>query len=157
MKEVVTKFYESFKSLDAEEMAKLYHDEVSFEDPAFGELKGKEVGNMWRMLLDSQKGKDFKVEFKDVHYDSSSGIGKAQWEAWYNFSKTGRRVHNIIHAEFTFKDGLIYTHKDTFDLWQWSRQALGFSGILLGWTSFFKKKLQSQTNRMLHKYSNSIK
>ena len=54
--------------------------------------------------------------------------GSADWTADYLFSKTGRQVFNEIHAEFEFKDGKIFRHHDTFDIWKWSRQALGISG-----------------------------
>jgi hypothetical protein len=30
------------------------------------------------------------------------------------------------------KEGLIIEHRDHFELWRWSRQALGLKGLLLG-------------------------
>ena len=150
MEHIIQKFYDAFKNLDAEGMVACYHDDITFEDPAFGILKGERAGNMWRMLCKSQKGKDFIVEVSDIQTDVDRG--NAHWEAFYTFGKTGRRVHNIINAEFKFKDDKIISHKDTFDLYRWSKQALGFSGILYGWTSFFRKKLMSQTNHLLSEF-----
>ena len=147
MKNIIINFYNAFANLDAEEMVESYHPEVEFEDPAFGKLEGDRAKNMWRMLCKSQKGKDFKIEFSDIEFEDQTG--RAHWEAWYTFSKTGRKVHNIINAEFTFRDGKIITHKDTFDLYRWSKQALGLSGYLIGWSPFFRKKLQAQTNKLL--------
>ena len=146
MKELINKFYTAFNELDAETMSSCYHDEVVFDDPAFGELKGESARNMWRMLCQSQKGKDFKVKHSEVTNNS------AYWEAFYTFSKTGRKVHNKIHANFEFKDGLIIRHSDNFDLHKWASQAMGLSGLLIGWSGFFQKKLQKQTNRLLHKF-----
>ena len=146
MKELINKFYTAFNELDAETMSSCYHDEVVFDDPAFGELKGESARNMWRMLCQSQKGKDFKVKHSEVTNNS------ANWEAFYTFSKTGRKVHNQIHANFEFKDGLIIRHSDNFDLHKWASQAMGLSGLLIGWSGFFKKKLQKQTNYLLHKF-----
>ena len=146
MKELINKFYTAFNELDAETMSSCYHDEVVFDDPAFGELKGESARNMWRMLCQSQKGKDFKVKHSEVTNNS------AYWEAFYTFSKTGRKVHNKIHANFEFKDGLIIRHSDNFDLHKWASQAMGLSGLLIGWSGFFKKKLQKQTNYLLHKF-----
>ncbi|MGB0423768.1 MAG: nuclear transport factor 2 family protein, partial [Flavobacteriales bacterium] len=120
----------------------------------FGDLHGKSAGNMWRMLISSQKGKEFIVSFCDVKCDEQTG--SAHWEAHYNFSKTGRKVHNRIDAQFKIKDGLIIEHIDDFNLHSWSKQALGTSGMLLGWTGFFKKKLQVQTNALLKKYESTI-
>ncbi|TCK69114.1 ketosteroid isomerase-like protein [Winogradskyella wandonensis] len=150
MIDLIEKFYDAFQKLDSEAMTSCYHQEVVFKDPAFGVVKGKDAKNVWRMLCASQKGKDFKVKFYDINiYDDKVF---ATWEADYIFSKTGREVHNKISAEFEFKDGLIIRHTDRFNLHKWATQAFGFKGWLLGGTSFFKRKLQKQTNALLDKF-----
>ena len=131
-------------------MMEWYHDDITFEDPAFGVLHGEEAKNMWRMLCQAQQGKEFKVIVSNIEYTSKSG--KARWEAYYTFSKTGRKVHNIIDASFTFRDGKIINHKDYFSLYRWAKQAMGFKGFLLGWTAFFKKKLNQQTRFLLSEF-----
>ena len=148
MKELIHRFYTALNDRDADTMISCYHDDVVFEDPGFGKLPGDRAKKMWQMLC--KNGKDLKVEFSQVEADENKG--KAHWEAWYTFSKTGRPVHNKIDAEFAFKDGKISKHTDHFDLRRWSSQALGWKGMLLGGTGFFKKKLQQQTNRMLDKF-----
>ncbi|WP_298901567.1 nuclear transport factor 2 family protein [uncultured Psychroserpens sp.] len=153
MDELIKKFYTAFDQLDAETMASCYHDDIVFEDPAFGVLKGPQAGNMWRMLANSQKGKEFKITFSNIKTDDNNG--SAQWEAFYNFSKTGRKVHNVISASFEFKDGKIIKHTDYFDLHKWAKQAMGFKGLLLGGTGFFKRKLNQQTNHLLSKFENN--
>lgn len=147
---LISQFYDAFSRLDGETMASCYHEDVVFEDPAFGILKGEHAANMWRMLCQSQKGKDFIVTFSEVKADEKNG--SAHWEAKYTFSKTGRKVHNKIDAHFEFSDGKIVKHTDDFDLKKWAKQAMGFKGALLGGTGFFKKKLQAQTNAMLAKF-----
>ncbi|MEM9050499.1 MAG: nuclear transport factor 2 family protein [Bacteroidota bacterium] len=147
---LIEKFYNSFAKLDAEEMVKCYSDEVEFEDPAFGNLSGTRAKNMWRMLCESQKGKDFQVSFSNLRTEGN--CVKVLWEAKYAFSKTGRKVHNKIDASFEIENGKILKHMDRFNLRIWASQALGFKGALLGGTSFFRNKLQSQTNRLLDKF-----
>lgn len=154
MKQLIDKFYTAFTNLDAEAMASCYHKDITFHDPAFGELKGKQAGNMWRMLCASQKDKNMTVTFKNVIADNNQG--SAHWEAYYTFSKTGRPVHNIIAAQFEFKDELIIKHTDRFNLHRWASQAMGLSGKLIGWTGFFQKKLQTQTHRLLHKFESKL-
>jgi len=154
MEQLIEKFYLAFAELDARKMAECYHDDIIFEDPAFGKLKGPKAKNMWLMLCQSQKGEDFHIQFSNISADDDKG--KASWEARYTFSKTGRKVHNVIHAHFEFKDGKIIKHTDSFDLYRWARQAMGLAGYLLGWTPYFKKKLQVQTNRMLDKFETSL-
>lgn len=150
MEQVIRHFYESFQNLNGDEMALCYHDAIEFQDPAFGSLHGERAKNMWRMLCDSQKGKNFKVIFSEIEADSEQG--SAHWEAFYTFSKTGRTVHNSIEAKFEFKDGKIINHCDDFNLHHWAKQAMGIKGWILGGTGFFRNKLQTQTNNLLSQY-----
>lgn len=129
-------------------MASLYHPEARFKDAAFNLNSGKEAGAMWTMLVTA--GKDLRIEFRDVRAEGDQG--SAHWEAWYTFSKTGRKVHNIIEAQFEFKDGLIYRHTDQFDFARWSRQALGLTGWLLGWSRFLKNKVSSTAMKNLRRF-----
>ena len=77
----------------------------------------------------------------------------AHWEAHYRFSATGRQVLNRIDAEFDFDDhGLITRHRDRFDFWAWSRQALGLPGWLLGWTPFLRRKVRAQAASKLRQF-----
>lgn len=131
-------------------MLECYHDDITFEDPAFGVLRGEDAKNMWRMLCQTQRGKEFKVITSNIEYTPEAG--KARWEAFYTFSKTGRKVHNVIHAAFKFKDGKIINHVDRFNLYKWSKQAMGLKGILMGWTPFFRKKLNNQTRFLLSEF-----
>ena len=150
MKSTIEKFYRAFGDLDADRMLECYHQDVVFEDPAFGKLEGEHACNMWRMLCQSQRGKDFQIHASNFEYADNKG--SAHWEAYYIFSKTGRKVHNIIRASFEFKDGLIIHHKDDFNLKSWAKQALGLTGRLFGGTSGFKAKLQQQTRALLKEY-----
>ena len=64
-----------------------------------------------------------------------------------------RKVINEIESRFEFADGKIVRHRDHFDLWKWSRQALGLRGGLLGWAAFFQEKVRLQASRNLQKFS----
>ncbi|MBV7572912.1 nuclear transport factor 2 family protein [Pseudomonas sp. PDM32] len=137
---LITRFYQAFQRLDAEAMAACYSDDVVFSDPAFGELRGRDAGDMWRML--TTRAKDFSLTFDQVHADGRTG--GAHWVATYLFSQTGNTVVNDIQARFIFRDGRICEHHDSFDLWTWSRQALGFKGLLLGWTPLVRNAVRAQ-------------
>ena len=50
------------------------------------------------------------------------------------------------------RDGLITEHTDQFDIWKWSRQALGLSGVLLGWSNFMKVKIRKMASKNLGKF-----
>ncbi|OOG69953.1 nuclear transport factor 2 family protein [Flavobacterium sp. A45] len=147
--QLIFKFYTAFAKADTKTMCECYHANIQFQDPAFGILKDNDVCKMWNMLIDKSKG-NIKIEFSDVKADDYSGTAK--WIATYNFSKTNRKVVNVIYAQFQFKDNLIIRHTDNFDLWKWSKQALGFKGLLLGWTGFMQKQIQKQVIFSLNNY-----
>lgn len=150
--EVIKDFYTSFQQGDAEGMVKHYHENVTFEDPAFGVLESEEAKNMWHMLL--SRANDLEVTFSKVEADENEG--KAYWEAKYTFSKTGRKVHNKIDAFFKFKDGKIIEHRDEFSFWRWSQMALGPFGLFFGYTPAVKKKVRSTARKALKNYIENV-
>ena len=146
--ELINRFYTAFQQRDWKTMQQCYHPEAHFSDPAFPGLNYLEVKAMWHMLCENAK--DFSLQFSDV--TSNHDKGSCNWQAWYTFSVTGRKVHNIIKADFRFKDGLIMQHTDTFNFWRWSRMAMGVTGSLLGWTPFFRSKVQSTARKSLARF-----
>lgn len=138
--ELLVKFYSALAKLDSQTMQECYHPESTFTDPVFGELTHEETLAMWDMLC--KRAENFSLTYNDVKADDLKG--SCHWEATYTFSKTKRTVHNSIDSEFEFKEGLIYRQKDTFDLWKWSRQALGTVGLLLGWFAPFQYKIREE-------------
>ncbi|MCR9183211.1 MAG: nuclear transport factor 2 family protein [Flavobacteriaceae bacterium] len=148
---IADRFYTAFAKGDAETMTSLYAEQIEFEDPAFGKLKNDRAKMMWSMLLERSQG-NLKIEYRII--ESTEKTALVNWEARYPFSKTGRQIHNKISAHLTIEDGKIIKHTDHFNLWKWSQQALGFKGLLMGWTPFFRKKLQQQTRGLLEKYMN---
>jgi ketosteroid isomerase-like protein len=138
-------FYAAFQRLDAESMAACYTPDVRFSDPVFPALQGAEAADMWRML--ATRAQNFSLTFDGITADEHSG--RAHWIATYTFSQTGRTIVNDIHASFEFRDGKIVRHTDRFDLWRWSRQALGIKGWLLGWTPIVRNAVQTQAAKGL--------
>ena len=86
-----------------------------------------------------------------MHAEADSG--QAHWDARYRFSATGRMVLNRIDAEFAFDPaGRIARHRDSFDFWAWSRQALGAPGLLLGWTPMLRNGVRRKADANLRRY-----
>ena len=137
--QLVERFYQAFASRDAGAMSTCYHPEVHFQDEVF-DLKGGEASGMWRMLC--ANGKDLRIQHSNIRTEGE--VVCAHWEAHYTFSANGRRVHNVIEAKFRFADGKIIEHIDQFNFYKWSKQALGATGLLLGWTPFLRAKVQAR-------------
>ena len=147
--QLIENFYTAFATGNAEGMVAYYSDDIQFEDPAFGLLKGDDAKNMWRLLL---KNPDIKISFTNVKADDKTG--SADWVAIYKFSRTGRKVTNRVKATFKFQDGKITRHTDHFNIWKWAGQAMGLKGYLLGWTPLMRNKIQQQAVNLLTKYNN---
>ncbi|MFN8011183.1 MAG: nuclear transport factor 2 family protein [Holophagaceae bacterium] len=145
---LLTRFFEALKRKEGAAMGACYHDAGSFTDPAFGKLTAPEARAMWRMLMG--RAQDFEATVEVRRVDDASGEGF--WEARYTFSKTGRKVVNRITSRFTFRDGLILDQVDAFDLWAWTRQALGAPGLLLGWTPFLQAKVRGEARKGLAQF-----
>lgn len=146
----ITRFYAAFARLDADTMQACYSGNARFEDEVFTLQGAREIGGMWHMLCEATKAKGaahWKLEFSQVTDRS------AHWDAHYLFSATGRQVLNRIDAAFEFDaQGLIVQHRDRFDFWLWSRQALGLSGLLLGWSPMLRNKVRAQAAANLRRY-----
>ncbi|MFO1415424.1 MAG: nuclear transport factor 2 family protein [Burkholderiales bacterium] len=139
---LIDSLYKAFDRRDPDAMAACYAPDATFRDPIF-DLAGADVGDMWRMFC--ERGGDLTLEWGDIEADDAEG--RAHWEPRYTFSVTGRPVHNVIDAQFTFRDGRIATHRDTFDLWRWGRMALGAKAVVLGWTPFVQNAIRQQARR----------
>ena len=146
--ELIHKFYTAFQARDADGMNACYCSDIVFSDPAFGMLRGTEVTSMWKMLC--ARGKDLMIEFGAIRANETTG--SVHWEAWYTFSKSKQRVHNVIEASFVFRDGKIAKHTDKFNLWKWSAMALGPIGTFLGWTPFVRTGIRKEARRGLDSF-----
>lgn len=146
--QLIETFYSAFQERDSAGMAACYHPSIHFTDPVFGDLHGVEVAAMWHMLC--EQATDLEIVFSDVA--ANDGTAGAHWEATYTLGSTGRVVHNRIDASFEFLEGRIVRHVDTFDLWRWSRMALGITGTLGGWSGPAKAKIRKTANRGLTRF-----
>ena len=149
--QLIMAFYQSFQNKDYKAMQDFYADTAIFNDEVFINLNANQVRAMWEMFC--IKGKNLHLNFSNIHADENNGT--AQWIAAYTFSKTNRKVTNPIQANFTFANGKIIKHTDTFNFYKWARQALGIKGLLFGWTSFLKNKVRKEGEKNLMKYMNS--
>jgi ketosteroid isomerase-like protein len=142
---LIQDFYTAFNKRDFKTMGECYAEKATFTDEVFKNLNGQEVRGMWEMLCTN--GKELTIKFSDVK--ASDTEGEAKWVANYLFSATGNKVENRVQAKFKFVNGKIVEHRDYFDFYKWSSQALGIMGKLMGWTSFIRNKIQTTARKNL--------
>ena len=148
-KELLQKFYNSFSEGNAKGMIDCYHENITFHDPAFGTLRGKRAKAMWELLL-SKKDNNASLCYKILEVNDKHA--KVNWTAHYKYGPKKRKVVNNVTANFEFKEAKILKHTDDFNLWTWSKQALGTSGYLLGWSSYMRDQIQQKTGNLLNSY-----
>ncbi|MEO5782318.1 MAG: nuclear transport factor 2 family protein [Ginsengibacter sp.] len=146
--ELIQTFYDAFARLDYATMQNCYAADPIFNDPVFGVLQGGEVGCMWEMLC--KNAKDFSLQVGKIEVDDE--YGTCDWTATYTFSKTGKHVVNKVKAHIRIENGKITEHTDEFDIYKWSRQALGLPGILLGWSGYLKNKIRYDAKKKLQMF-----
>jgi ketosteroid isomerase-like protein len=138
-RKLVDDFYGAFARKDADAMCALYAADVHFHDPVFQDLHGDEARAMWKML--AGRAKDLRITHEVL--DATETSARARWIAHYTFAATGRAVENRIEAAMKIADGKIADHVDRFDLWRWARQALGPTGMFLGWSPLVQNKIRA--------------
>jgi hypothetical protein len=145
---LIERFYRRLQERDWRGMVQLCHPEIFFYDPAFGPLQGAEVAAMWEMLLSGAT--ELNLQFGEIA--AADGYGSCRWTASYVFSGTGRKVVNKGTARFAFQDGMIIEHQDEWSLPRWCAQALGWKGVLFGWTSMLQTAVRRRARRSLDRF-----
>jgi ketosteroid isomerase-like protein len=145
---LIDRFYTAFACRDHAAMGACYHDDARFTDPVFLTLDAASARAMWHMLC--ERGKDLTLTHSDVQTQGDQG--SARWVAKYTFQATGRPVTNDIRASFRFAEGKIIEHTDAFDLWRWTRQALGPVGVVLGWTPLLQGQVRQRAQKELDRF-----
>lgn len=149
--QVIERFYNAFQQLDYATMQDCYSDDIIFSDPVFGLLKREEAKAMWEMLC--KNARDFKLTYSNIELLDEE-YATCKWTASYIFSKTGNKVENKIKAYMRFRDGKITEHSDAFRLSTWLSQAMGWKGVLFGWTGFMKRAVQKNARKNLDAFMN---
>jgi ketosteroid isomerase-like protein len=144
---LIERFYEAFDLGDGDTMAACYAPDATFEDPVFGQLDGREAGQMWRFLTSRAPRLDVDLLDRDADDDT----GTARWQARYELSLTGRAVVNDVQTRFRFRGGLFVDHIDSFSFYGWARQALGLRGLVVGWAPIGRRMVRRRALADLHR------
>jgi len=139
-RETLQRLYDALGRCDGSTMAGCYTTDGHFADPVYPNLRGAEVGAMWRMLTSRAQG--LSIEVRTL--EAARGTGSATWLARYQFGPEQRPVANLVHSTFVFTDDLVQDQRDTFDFHGWAAMALGAKGRLLGWTPMLRNAVRQR-------------
>ena len=136
---LIDRFYEAFARQDGEAMAACYTPDAHFSDPVFTDLHGEEVG---RDVADALRAR---------HRPAGRALG-GRGRRRAGLGPLGGRLHVLHRATGPQRDrGLVSLPgrpdrrpSRQFDLWAWSRQALGPLGVVLGWSPPVQGKIRAQ-------------
>ena len=148
-KELINNFYSAFQQLDFQGMSSCYDENIVFFDPVFGLLSAREVNSMWEMVC--THAVDFSLTYGNIH-ELDDAYCTCDWVSTYTYTRTNRRVVNKVRANMRFSEGKIIEHSDAFSVHQWSKQAMGLSGELLGWNSFFQRHIKNRAKKKLTEF-----
>ena len=148
-KELINNFYSAFQQLDFQGMASCYDENIIFYDPVFGLLSDREVNSMWEMICTTAV--DFSLTYGNI-LELDDAYCTCDWVSSATFPGTNRRVVNKVRANMRFSEGKIIEHSDAFSIHQWSKQAMGLSGELLGWNSFFQRHIKNRAKKKLTEF-----
>jgi SnoaL-like domain len=149
---VAERFYEAFMVRDFYTMGLLYASHASFSDPVFPRLTAQGARLMWQMLL--SEAEDLEIDVKIL--EDTPDRARVDWTARYTFTPTKRVVVNRVHTEMVIAAGKIVQQVDSFSLWRWSGQALGWKGWLLGFTPIVQDKVRGQAARSLKEFAQFV-
>ena len=105
---------------------------------AYGQIKQEKLPDGTEVFLNANSNIAYKNEWKE-------GTDREVWingEAFFHVKKTAHKDKFTVHT-------------DAFDIYRWTRQALGLPGLLFGWSPWINKKIQKQAREGLEKFMNS--
>jgi hypothetical protein len=123
---VVDRFFGAFAKADPVAMHDCLHEQISYSDPLFPDLRGGRVGLRWHWLL--RHATEVKLQYQVMFADDR----KTQAKVELSYRWRGRAVALPILSTFALWDDLIVRHVDEYPYWLYARQVHGASGLVLG-------------------------
>lgn len=136
---------QALKAGDADSLAAAYAPDARMSSPILGLLEGAEIDEALRAHLRRNRGWrfDFRID------NAAPGAAEASWRASYLFCATNRQIEIEGRSRFLFGAHGVELQEDRFNLRDWSRQALGFSGVVLSYLPGWRLFVQDEFKRAL--------
>lgn len=153
--QTVKRFFHAQSLGDWQSMARCYHDQASFCDPLFPDLRSDRIVHRLYMLYSresQQRIRDPQLDFKIIFADER----KVQVEWVHEYQQGERTIKNQGLSTLALWDDLIVRHVDEFKFADWAKQSLGIRGLFLGRLESFQRRVQRSARVQLDEMAGTI-
>ncbi len=155
MPEVIQRYFDAMAQGQWQAMARCYHDQASFADPLFPDLRGEQiVYHLHRLYEPNSQHARKQIELTTHALFSEDRKAQVQWEL--RCIEAQRPVKLIGLSTFAIWDQFIVRHVDEFPFHHWARQTQGLAGALLGRLPFYQRRLQRSARSQLDALAGTI-
>ena len=138
--QTIIHFLDSFSKRDFEEMNRMYSDDIVFFDPKVGLLREGIAKKLWKYQYENVNNFSFSfgevIQVDEEYYTCENII-------LYRHPQTKRKIKDKRKSYFRMENGKIVEQSDAFKFYAWNRQAFGIMGWVLGWSTFFQKRVKN--------------
>ncbi|MFA5899664.1 MAG: nuclear transport factor 2 family protein [Hyphomicrobium sp.] len=126
---------------DATGVAACYDQDAVFSSPIIGDVRGADVEALWRAIFAATCDSTLSFTIVDLGLTSARVEGIAK----YSLLASGRSVTSRFNSALHIRDLRVMQHDDNFDAWAWASMALGPTGLLLGWSKAWRRRMVANT------------
>ncbi len=125
----IQRFIDSLSRRDVAALQAGYHAQASLSDPLHPDLRGPQVGCLWRWRLHRCEGWDVRA----LTWAGDERKARLRWQVDWRLRERGGRGRTTIDTTFTFWDDLIVRQVDEYPVWPQLGRCQGLTGWALGW------------------------
>lgn len=137
VRQVTDRLFSALRRRDAADVAACYDKDAVFSSPFIGDVRGAEVEALWRAIFAATRDSTLSYTIVDL------GLTTARVEGMATFSlvTSGRSVTSRFDSALYIRDQRVVCHDDTFDAWAWACMAFGPTGLILGWSKAWRRRM----------------
>jgi SnoaL-like domain len=139
---LVEQHFKAIQARDADAILAAYAPDCRVEHPLIGHMSKEQFARALRTFMGQTP--DYRLDFQINH--AGAHQVEAEWTLEHQFHLTGRRIQLCGTTTYVLAANSISRQIDRFDRRVWSRQALGFTGLVLayvpGWGHFIERELR---------------
>jgi hypothetical protein len=138
-------YFDAFSKGDYRTMRSLCDPKITFNDPVYTSLQGKSVFALHHFMAERRICPTITIR----SISEKGNRVKVKWTNEYEYATYKTHISIDVRSIFHFEHTSIISQTDQYNLWKWSKMALGFTGTYLGWTPMFRSTLRRSSQQSL--------